>query len=64
MIGTQGETAVAAVGICSLFSMLYLDEFIRLGIILWYMNSGKWIKPVTALGQKSLEEWKIRKHGG
>jgi hypothetical protein len=34
--------------------MLYLDEFIRLGIIVWYMNSGKWIKPVTEEGRKTL----------
>jgi Na+-driven multidrug efflux pump len=40
------------------FFMLYLDEFIRLGIILWYMNSGKWVKPVTAMGQKSLTEFR------
>jgi putative MATE family efflux protein len=36
------------------FTMLYLDEFIRLGIIVWYMNSGKWIKPVTEEGRKTL----------
>jgi Na+-driven multidrug efflux pump len=40
------------------FFMLYLDEFIRLGIILWYMNSGKWIKPVTGMGRKGLEQFR------
>jgi putative MATE family efflux protein len=39
------------------FFMLYLDEFIRLGIILWYMNSGKWIKPVTGLGREGLAKF-------
>ncbi|MDR1307433.1 MAG: MATE family efflux transporter, partial [Treponema sp.] len=34
----------------AVFFMLYLDEFIRLGILLWYMNSGRWIKPVTKSG--------------
>ncbi|MDR2746105.1 MAG: MATE family efflux transporter [Treponema sp.] len=40
------------------FFMLYLDEFIRLGIILWYMNSGKWIKPVTGLGREGLAKFR------
>jgi hypothetical protein len=38
--------------------MLYLDEFIRLGIILRYMNSGRWIKPVTGEGQRTLAEFR------
>jgi hypothetical protein len=38
--------------------MLYLDEFTRLGIFIWYMNSGKWVKPVTATGQRSLAEFR------
>jgi putative MATE family efflux protein len=42
------------------FFMLYLDEFIRLGIILWYMNSGKWVKPVTLTGQNTLAEFRKR----
>jgi putative MATE family efflux protein len=40
------------------FFLLYLDEFIRLGIILWYMNSGKWIKPVTGLGREGLANFR------
>jgi Na+-driven multidrug efflux pump len=36
------------------FTMTYLDEFLRLCIILWYMNSGKWIKPVTDKGREAL----------
>jgi Na+-driven multidrug efflux pump len=40
------------------FSLLYLDEFIRLGLILWYMNSGKWVKPVTAEGKRRLPEFR------
>jgi putative MATE family efflux protein len=42
----------------AVFFMLYLDEFIRLGIILWYMNSGRWIKPVTKSGREGLAEFK------
>jgi Na+-driven multidrug efflux pump len=40
------------------FFMLYLDEFIRLGIILWYMNSGRWVKPVTSMGQQGLGKFR------
>ena len=40
------------------FFTLYLDEFIRLGIMLWYMNSGRWIKPVTEEGKTRLAEFK------
>jgi Na+-driven multidrug efflux pump len=36
------------------FTMTYLDEFLRLWLILWYMNSGKWIKPVTDKGREAL----------
>ncbi|MDR1024462.1 MAG: MATE family efflux transporter [Treponema sp.] len=42
----------------AVFFMLYLDEFIRLGIILWYMNSGRWIKPVTRSGREGLEKFR------
>ncbi|MDR0732110.1 MAG: MATE family efflux transporter [Treponema sp.] len=38
----------------AVFFTVYLDEFIRLGIILWYMNSGRWIKPVTKRGREEL----------
>jgi putative MATE family efflux protein len=44
------------------FTMLYLDEFIRLGIIVRYMNSGKWIKPVTEEGRKTLGAFHSRRH--
>jgi putative MATE family efflux protein len=44
----------------TVFFMLYLDEFIRLGIILRYMNSGKWIKPVTGEGMKGLADFRKR----
>jgi putative MATE family efflux protein len=42
----------------AVFFMLYLDEFFRLGIILWYMNSGKWIKPVTGMGREGLAKFR------
>jgi putative MATE family efflux protein len=48
----------------AVFFMIYLDEFIRLGIILWYMNSGRWVKPVTALGQKALPEFRKKLGAG
>jgi putative MATE family efflux protein len=40
------------------FFMLFLDEFIRLGIILRYINSGRWIKPVTHEGRERLGEFR------
>jgi putative MATE family efflux protein len=42
----------------TVFFMIYLDEFIRLGIIVWYLNSGRWVKPVTAMGQKGLGKFR------
>jgi putative MATE family efflux protein len=42
----------------AVFAMLYLDEFIRIGILLRYMNSGKWVKPVTHEGRARLGEFK------
>jgi putative MATE family efflux protein len=42
------------------FFMLYLDEFIRIGILLRYMNSGRWVKPVTSEGKKRLGEFKAK----
>lgn len=47
------------------FFMIYLDEFIRLGIILWYMRSGRWVKPVTHAGRERLEEFRkqVRQRG-
>ena len=42
----------------AVFAMLFLDEFIRLGIFLWYINKGKWVKPVTAEGKARLKEFR------
>jgi Na+-driven multidrug efflux pump len=38
----------------AIFTLMYADEIIRLVIMLWYMNTGKWIKPVTAEGRETL----------
>jgi putative MATE family efflux protein len=43
----------------AVFFMLFLDEFIRIGIFIWYMNSGRWVKPVTQIGREKLGEFKI-----
>jgi len=42
----------------AVFFMLYLDEFLRLGIQLWYLKSGRWIKPVTEEGKARLAEFR------
>jgi len=44
----------------AVFFMLYLDEFIRLLINLWYINSGRWIKPVTSEGRLRLAEFQAK----
>jgi len=41
----------------AVFFMLFLDEFIRIGIFIWYLNSGRWVKPVTQLGREKLSEF-------
>lgn len=41
----------------AVFSFLYTDELIRLAFELWYTKSGKWIKPVTEIGQAVLPEF-------
>lgn len=38
----------------AVFATLYLDEFLRVFILLAYMKSGKWVKPVTARGREAL----------
>jgi len=43
----------------AVFFMLFLDEFIRIGIFIWYMNSGRWVKPVTQIGREKLSEFRI-----
>ncbi|RRK30135.1 MATE family efflux transporter [Schaedlerella arabinosiphila] len=42
----------------AVFSFLYTDELIRLAFELWYTVSGKWIKPVTEMGQAALPEFR------
>jgi len=42
----------------AVFFMLFLDEFIRIGIFIWYMNSGRWVKPVTQPGREKLSEFR------
>ena len=37
---------------------LPVDEFLRLAISLWYLKSGRWIKPVTDEGRASLTEFR------
>ncbi|MDR0555212.1 MAG: MATE family efflux transporter [Treponema sp.] len=55
-------TAIAGLALrlhfLAVFFMLFLDEFIRLGIFLRYIHSGKWIKPVTHAGKETLPEFK------
>jgi putative MATE family efflux protein len=47
----------------AVFFMLYLDEFIRLGIFCWYIYSGRWVKPVTLIGRERLGEFRKKAPG-
>jgi Na+-driven multidrug efflux pump len=40
------------------FACMYTDDIVRIGLIIWYMNSGKWVKPVTEEGRAALPAFK------
>lgn len=42
----------------AVFFMMFFDEFIRVGILLRYINSGRWVKPVTGAGKERLPEFR------
>lgn len=42
----------------AVFAFVYTDELIRLFFELWYTKSGKWVKPVTEEGKRTLEEFR------
>ncbi len=50
----------------AVFSFMYMDEFLRLFLELWYLRSGRWIKPVTVEGAATLEAFRaslaLRRH--
>jgi len=41
----------------AVFAFMYADEFLRLAISLWYLFTGKWVKPVTVQGKQRLDEF-------
>ncbi len=42
----------------AVFSFVYTDELIRLVFELWYTKSGRWVKPVTEQGKRTLEAFR------
>lgn len=42
----------------AVFAFVYTDEIIRLIFELWYTRTGKWIKPVTEEGQRTLKQFR------
>jgi len=42
----------------AVFAFVYTDEVLRLIFELWYTWTGKWIKPVTEEGKRSVEEFR------
>lgn len=46
------------------FTCVYMDDYIRFFLVLWYMNSGRWVKPITPEGMAALPEFRERMHAG
>ena len=42
----------------AVFSVVFVDEFLRLFFSIRYTRSGKWVKPVTDMGRDTLEEFR------
>ena len=42
------------------FACTFIDEPLRLGMMLYHMFSGRWIKPVTVEGQATIDEFRQR----
>lgn len=36
------------------FICMYMDDFVRVGLVIWYMRAGKWVKPVTEEGKRAI----------
>lgn len=41
----------------AVFAFVYTDELIRFVFEIWYTKSGKWVKPVTEEGRRTLEQF-------
>jgi len=52
----------------AVFSLMFIDDFVRIFVMLRYLRSGRWIKPVTREGMAALAPFRqrmgIRKTGG
>ena len=46
----------------AVFACVFIDEPIRLGMMIYHLRSGRWIKPVTDEGKATIEEFR-RRHG-
>lgn len=47
----------------AVFAFVYTDEVIRLIFELWYIRTGKWVKPVTEEGKLTLEDFRQEMNG-
>lgn len=49
----------------AVFSLMYLDDFVRVGINIWYINTGRWIRPVTDEGKRTIAGFRLmmQEHG-
>lgn len=43
----------------AVFGLMYLDDFVRVGINIGYINSGRWIRPVTEEGRQTIAGFRL-----
>lgn len=42
----------------AMYCLMYLDDVVRFGVVLWRVNSGRWLKPVTDEGRAALPDFR------
>ncbi|MCL2059286.1 MAG: MATE family efflux transporter [Oscillospiraceae bacterium] len=42
----------------AVFSLVFIDDLVRIPVVLWYLRSGRWVKPVTEEGKLALPLFK------
>lgn len=43
----------------AVFALMYLDDFVRVGINIYHINSGRWIRPVTEEGKRAIAGFRL-----
>ena len=42
----------------AVFSLVFIDDLVRIPAVIWYLRSGRWVKPVTEEGRLALADFK------